>query len=233
MQRLLFALVFAVLFHEIPWFIKEDPGQSYAAVVSPADMHLQLRIDSGDQDDLLTDLVGAATEQAELDCRRAFMQRTFTLYMDQFPYWGQLDRQSIERTSQAVGVFYGGGILVRRCPVSAINTLKYLDTTGTQQTLASDGSTYILDLASEPARIYPAYGIPWPITRWQNNAIQINFTAGYGTSVSNVPYRAKQAIKMLAAHWYRHPESVGVVGEEIAQGYWSCINSLRWSGSPL
>ena len=230
----LFALVCAgMLFHEIPWFIKEVPGQSYLPAVTAEQLKVQCRVDGTDEDDLLRDLVGAATEMAEVDSRRAFISRQFTLQMDQFPYWGQLDRQSIERTSQAVGVFYGGGIDVRKCPVVSIDSLKYLDTTGTQQTLASDGSAYVTDLLSEPARIYPAYGVPWPITRWQSAAIQITFTAGYGPTADTIPYRAKNAIRMLAAHWYWHRESVGSVGEEIAQGYWACINSLRWSASPV
>jgi uncharacterized phiE125 gp8 family phage protein len=198
-------------------------------------MKLQIRVelDTADEDSLLNLLIQAAREKLETDTRRAFIQRQFTLMLDQFPYWGQLDRQSIERTSQAVGVFYGGGIFVRLAPVVSIDSVKYLDTTGTQQTLPSDGSAYVTDIISEPARIYPAYGIPWPITRWQNNAIQIGLTAGYGTTASKVPARARQAILMLASHWYWHRESVGTVGDEVAQGYESCVNSLRWSAGAM
>lgn len=223
-----------MLFHEIPWFFQENSGQTFVEPVALSDLKLQLRIDqtTTDEDSLLTILIQAARELLETDTRRAYIQRQFTLVMDQFPYWGQLDRQSIERTSQAVGVFYGGGIFVRLAPVVSIDSVKYLDTTGVQQTLATDGSAYITDVISEPARIYPAYGIPWPITRWQNNAIQIGLTAGYGATASTVPARARQAILMLAAHWYWHRESVGTVGEEVAQGYQVCVNSLRWSASP-
>jgi hypothetical protein len=222
-----------MLFHEIPWSIKEIAGQSYVEPVTVDELKLQCRIDGPDEELLLADLGKAARELVEHDCRRALIQRQFKLVADQFPYWGQLDRQSIERTSQATGVFYGGGILVRRCPVVSVDVFSYIDTTGALQTLASDGSAYITDVISEPGRIYPAYGIAWPISRWQNNALQITFTAGYGTTVSTVPSRARNAIKMLASHWYWHRESVGIVGDEIAQGYQACVNSLRWSGSPL
>jgi uncharacterized phiE125 gp8 family phage protein len=118
-------------------------------------------------------------------------------------------------------------------PVVSVDTFAYIDTTGALTTLPSDGSAYSTDLISEPSRIYPAYGVAWPITRWQNNALQITFTAGYGATASSVPARAKAAIRMLTSHWYWHRESVGTVGEEIAQGYQACVNSLRWTASPL
>ncbi|HEY2250912.1 MAG TPA: head-tail connector protein [Planctomycetaceae bacterium] len=222
-----------MLFHEIPWYISEVPAQSYIEPVTIDELKVQCRVDSDDENPWLTTAGQAARELLEIDTRRAFIQRSFLLTVDQFPYWGQLDRQSIERTSQAVGVFYGGGFLVRRCPVVSIDQFKYIDTTGTLQTLASDGSAYITDLTSEPARIYPAYGVAWPISRWQNKAIQITFTAGYGLLAASVPARAKAAIKMLVAHWFYHRESVGVVGDEVKQGYQSCVNSLRWSASPV
>ena len=227
-----------MLFHEIPSFIQEVAGQTYDPLLVPRDLYLQLRIDATDEDDLLLDLIGAATEMLESDSRRAFVSRQFSLVMDQFPYWGQLDRQSFERTSQAVGVFYGGGILIRRCPVISIDQLQYMDTTGTLQTLPSDGSDvtsptnqYVTDIISEPARIYPAYGVPWPITRWQRNAVRITFTAGYTTAP--IPKRARNAVKMLAAHWYRHPEAVGAIPQELELGYWSTVRSLRWSAGVI
>lgn len=217
-----------MLFHEIPWRIVEVPGQTYVEPVSLAEMQAQLRITTNEEDSLLSDLIGAARERLETDTRRAFVQRNFTLYLDQFPYWGQLDRQSIERTSQAVGVFYGGGIFMRICPVVAITGIQYLDPSGVQQTMPTDGSAFITDVVSEPARVYPAYAIPWPITRWQNNAIQVSFTAGYSSDASLVPKRAKQAIKLLAANWYWNREA----SAESIDSYVSCVNSLRWSGLP-
>lgn len=219
-----------MLFHEIPWFIKEVAGQTYVEPLTVDELARHVRANSDDEAAELSDLIIAAREKLELDTRRIFIQRNFTLVMDQFPYWGQLDRQSIERTSQAVGVFYGGGIFLRRAPVTAVTQIQYLDPTGTPQVL--DPSKYVTDLISEPARIYPAYAQPWPVTRWQNNAITISFTGGYSTDTSLVPRRARQAIRLLAGHWYWNREAVGTVTQEIALGYDSCVNSLRWSGLP-
>ena len=217
-----------MLFHEIPWRIVEVPGQTYPEPLTITEAAKQCRIYTNDEDDLLGGLIGAARERLEADTRRAFISRNFYLYLDQFPYWGQLDRQSIERTSQAVGVFYGGGIFMRMCPVSAITAIQYLDASGTTQNMPMDGSALSIDLVSEPARVYPAYATPWPITRWQNNAIQVSFTAGYSADASLVPKRAKQAIRLLVAYWYENREAAP---EELGS-YQACVNSLRWSGLP-
>lgn len=222
-----------MLFHEIPWKIVEVAGQTYVEPVSTAELAMQLRVDSNDEDTLLADLIGAAREKFEEDTRRVYITRNFMLYLDQFPYWGQLDRQSLERTSQAVGVFYGGGIFLRKAPVSSVTSIQYVDAAGTTQSLATDGSAYVTDLVSEPARIYPAYGAFWPITRWQNNAIRITFAAGYGATSTTVPKRARQAIRLLAAHWYWNREAVGNKTEEVPLSYQTCVDSLRWSASPL
>lgn len=218
-----------MLFHEIPWQIKTVTGPAIEPV-SVDELKLQLRVDPGSNDEnaLLQDLIAAARELVEIDTRRALISQQLALYMDQFPYWGQLDRQSIERTSQMVGVFYGGGIEVHRPPVLSIDSLQYLNTNGVLTTF--DPAQYITDTVTEPTRIYPAYAVPWPITRWQANAVVVTFTAGYGTDPTSVPARARQAIKMLAAHWFWHRESVGQVGDEIAQGYQRCITSLKWGG---
>jgi len=228
--RLVFSLVVgtvaAMLFHEIPWFIKEVPGQTFVEPVSVSELALQLRVSSNDEDNLLADLIGAAREKLEVDTRRAFIARNFNLVMDQFPYWGQLDRQSIERTSQATGVFYGGGVFMRRCPVSAVTQIQYVDPSGTTKTL--DPSEYSVDLVNEPIRIYPAYGLSWPITRWQNNAITITFTAGYSADSSKVPRLARQAIRLLATEWYWNREA----SAEDLSSYQTCVNALRWSGLP-
>lgn len=45
---------------------------------------------------------------------------------------------------------------------------------------------YLVDAKSQPARITPAYGLSWPATRAQHNAVRVRFVAGYGAA-SAVP----------------------------------------------
>jgi uncharacterized phiE125 gp8 family phage protein len=85
-------------------------------------------------------------------------------------------------------------------PVVSIDYVKYIDSSGTLQTLYDDttsptvgASAIAIDLKSQPARISPPWAGFWPTIRGGDfNAVQIGFTAGYGTA-------------RLAAGSVRHP----------------------------
>ena len=103
-----------------------------------------------------------------------------------------------------------GVIRLPRSPVASVGSVKYYDTTGTQQTLSS--SAYQADLLSAPARIEPAYGYVWPSLYSRMNAVEVNYTAG-ATSPLLVSDTIKVCIKMLMASWYENREAVAVDSE--------------------
>jgi hypothetical protein len=96
-----------------------------------------------------------------------------------------------------------------------------------QQTLAS--TEYESDLYAEPALIRPAFGKTWPTTYERFNAVELTAVVGYGAA-SAVPEDAKQAIRMLAAHWYEHSETVivGTISKEIDLSYAALAGRLKW-----
>jgi uncharacterized phiE125 gp8 family phage protein len=47
----------------------------------------------------------------------------------------------------------------------------------------------------------------------EEGAITVRFIAGYGDTADQVPERIKQAILMLAGHWYETRDMGGVPGE--------------------
>lgn len=62
-------------------------------------------------------------------------------------------------------------------PLRRVDALQYVDNDGVLQTL--DASKYVVDTDGEPARIYPAYGEVWPVTRNQRRAVILRYSAGY------------------------------------------------------
>ena len=165
--------------------------------------HCRLEESFNDEDDLLTAYLATARGLVEKHAERGLVDQTWTLYLDCFP-------QEIE---------------LRKCPVSSATVvITYTDTDGTTQTLATD--QYRVDHRSEPARIQPAYGVTWPATRNQTNAVSVAFSVGY----TSVPAEACMAIKLLVGHWYRNREAVGQVGSEIQLAYTSLVDSIRWGG---
>lgn len=115
---------------------------------------LHLRVDGSDEDALITALIAAAREACEDRIDGTVPVTGWRLTLDAFP----------------------GAIKLLRGPVSSVQSVKYLDTTGVEQTLSP--LDYLVDTASTPGYIVPAYGKAWPETRDQINAVEVEYTAG-------------------------------------------------------
>lgn len=142
-------------------------------------------------DPQLSALIATARQQAELELRRSLITQTLDLYLDKFPgvdYW-LTDRRN-QRDDDDV-------ILLP--PLQSVSTITYVDTAGATQTLAAD--QYLVDAVSQPARIAPAYGVSWPSTRDQANAVKVRFIAGYGAAAA-VPACVKQWMLVKIAEWH-------------------------------
>lgn len=125
--------------------------------------------DITDFDDELDEIIPAAVELVETDCRRALMPQTWTLRLDCFRDYE---------------------IELRRPPIQTVSFVKY--TTGGVLTTFSSAN-YQVDINTEPGRIRPAYGLCWPVAQIVQNSVQIQFVAGYA-SADAVPIVAKRAI---------------------------------------
>ena len=112
-------------------------------------------MDSTDEDALVSLHLAAAVAEVEKDTERAIVWQRYTLTLDSFP------QRAID---------------LEIAPARKLESLRYVDTAGTTQTLAT--TEYAVDLQREPARLVPAYGLTWPTTRAQENDITITFTAG-------------------------------------------------------
>lgn len=125
--------------------------------------------DVGSEIILLNSLTAAARRYAENDLNRYLITQTLNAYFDEFQE-----------------VFY-------LPPLQSVTSIKYIDTAGVEQTLASSG--YLVDSNSKPARITVSYGNSWPSIRSQNGAVVIQFVAGYGDA-DDVPHCIKNWMLM-------------------------------------
>jgi uncharacterized phiE125 gp8 family phage protein len=84
--------------------------------------------------------------------------------------------------------------------------VKYTDSTGVQRTFAA--TEYGVSTARTPGAIVLEYQKDWPTDTLRNtDPIEVQFTCGYGLP-TQVPHQLRQAIRMLAAHFYEHREAV-------------------------
>jgi uncharacterized phiE125 gp8 family phage protein len=167
--------------------------------VTLAECRQQLRIDTLDDDTLLTALITAARESCEHLLGRALITQTLELVLDEFPS--------------------GDEICLQRPPVSSITSIKYLDDAGVEQTWSS--ANYTLDTDDISARVLLATPTTiYPSTYDRDSAVRIRYVAGYGAA-SAVPVAIKQwiLIRVATLYEYRTQIMAGVSVNELPGGF--------------
>jgi uncharacterized phiE125 gp8 family phage protein len=156
-----------------------------------------LRVDHSTDDGLIEIQIAAARQLIEAVTGRALVTQTWRLDLSAFPAEPE-------------------PIVLPRAPTASLTSVQYLDTNGTLTTL--DAANYLLLADSGPtagpAQLVPAYGVLWPATREQPNAVRITFVAGYGLAVA-VPPPLKAAILLHVGDLYANREAA-TAGTEIA-----------------
>jgi len=145
--------------------------------VSSTELKAFLRIDHTDEDTLLTSLITAARQMAEDYCQRSFITQTWKAYANDFP--------------DEIELLHG--------KVISVTTIKYSVTTALDTTLSS--SSYNASTETDVCTIFPVDS--WPETDNDfPNSIEVAYTAGYGSSESDVPEVIVDVIKRIAADQY-------------------------------
>lgn len=128
----------------------------------------------------LDGLIEAATGYVEGFLEKALLPQTWELTLPEFP---------------------DGFINVPVLPLRSVESIKYIDPDGVEQTL--DPTRYETDTGS--GRIIPIYGKRWPSTRNQLNAVTARYEAGF----DEVPEQIKTAILLVVGFLYENREGQG------------------------
>lgn len=159
--------------------------------ITLAEAKLHCRVDTADDDALITALIVAARNQAEDRTGRALVTQKWRLDLDGFPV---------------------DAIEIPLPPLASVESITYLDSNGTRQTL--DAAEYQVVANETPGRVLPAYGKSWPGFRVAPGSVQVSFTAGYGAAAA-VPQAIKQWMLLQIGHGYGVREAVSV-GDPVA-----------------
>lgn len=181
-----------------------------------ARLHLKLDTDvSGSppthpDDDLITRLITVAREAAENYTGRAIAQQQYELALDAFPS--------------------GDEVSLQTSPVTAIDSVTYVDTAGATQTLSA-GVYHLDDYQMVPA-MRLGWSQQWPATRDQGNAVKITFTAGStDTDSPNTfpcPMAIMQAMLLTIGHLYENRQSTtGTQRYELPDGVKALLTPYR------
>jgi uncharacterized phiE125 gp8 family phage protein len=165
-----------------------------AATQTPIDLveaKQHLRVSHNLEDELINGLIEAATDQLQVPngyLNRALVTQTWKI--------------SVQRPDEC------GRIYLPCNPVQSITAFEYYDENESLEEVTI--ANFHLFKNDDCAYLEPKDGFSWPTTFARQDAIQIEFTCGYGDP-SDVPQPIKQAIKLLLTHWYENRSNV-VVG---------------------
>ena len=142
---------------------------------------------SASEEDLVESLIIAARQWCEEYLGRAIGVQTIELRMAGFPD----DAEPI----------------VLRSPIIEVNSVKYLDTNGDEQTMDEDD--YLVSDA-DPAEIVPVSA--WPVAFGSSDSVRVEYDAGYSAFVSPMTYQElprtiRTAILMMVADMYTNREA--------------------------
>lgn len=143
--------------------------------LAEAKQHLSIANGDTAHDTYVSSLIAAARQQWEQDTQAYLMQRTMVWKLP-----GLRELQFPHR------------------PVTSIDSITYYDGANSQQTLAT--SLYDLDTANNAIR--RTYLAVWPVTLGRWDAVQITYTLGRYTLVSEVDAISKQAMLLLIGYWF-------------------------------
>jgi uncharacterized phiE125 gp8 family phage protein len=126
-------------------------------------------------------------------------------------------------------VFANCHITIPLPPLQSVDAVTYVDNDGVAQTLATSSYDVIGIGGDAPAMIALAYGASWPSTRWQPDAIGVEFTAGYGDTPDDVPSDIQAALLLTIGHLYRNRETVvtGTIATELPQAAQAILDRRR------
>lgn len=135
--------------------------------ITLAEARMQCRVDTTDEDALLTVYIGAARAMLEHECGRRFALQTWRQTLDEFPSTGDIEMKVMG-------------------PANSVSQIQYVDAAGTLTTLSA--SAYVLDADTPPAGwVLTADGVDWPSTKEVANAVRLDIVCGNCTTIADVP----------------------------------------------
>lgn len=153
-----------------------------------AEAKAHLKVDTNDEDGLIQTLITAARLHVETLTERALITQNWRLIRDAWPR--------------------GRVLQIPIGPVQAINDVRIYDDDDVVATVSAEN--YLVEVAGVPARLAMRGGRAWPKPGRALAGIEIDFTAGYGPEPQHVPASLRQAVLLLAAHWFTHREPVAL-----------------------
>ena len=158
--------------------------------VTGAEAMAHLRLDSEEELAQLHGAVRAARNAVESWTGRALITQSWRLVLDVWP--------------GAVGGSPARFIEMPKPPLISVQQVALFNDADQQSVY--DAAFYFVDAASAPGRLVLRNTAEAPVAQRAANGLQIDFTCGYGAAPGDAPPPLRQAVLMLAAHYFENRE---------------------------
>ncbi len=174
-----------------------------------------LRVTHSEDDTLIGSLIAAGIESAQNFTNMRFGSTTYIMYLESWTdvyvsntYDGYLYRDVATSLNTAQGGYYSpytglAQFILPYPPLDRITGVQYYDRANVQQSFSSYNS---FAFTNQKGFIEITKGTDLPDVYERADAIQINFTGGFGSSGSDIPDAIKQAILLIVGHLYEKRE---------------------------
>lgn len=205
--------------------------------VSLDEAKAQLRLETSDDDAFVSTLLLIARKHVESYCNRGLVKQKWEAVLDEFPNnarspwythscgrWSSFDRWPCQACELFIELRKGQ--LADLGVASAVESVKYIDLAGVQQTLVLN-TDYVVNPVNVPGRVHLAFGKSWPEARRQWDAVRITYSVGW--AVDAVPEPIKQGMLLLVSQMYEHrvPEVTGTIATAIKFSFEALLNPYR------
>jgi uncharacterized phiE125 gp8 family phage protein len=163
------------------------------------EMKLFLKVDTTDEDLLITSLISSARKAVEDYCNITMCTKVYDYYLDNFTDTIELPMPPCK----TVDAF-------------TCSNLSYVEST----IPSTKYKTFIFNgLRRSEVIKYPATSYDYEIP--PTNGIRIRFTAGYGATASTVPDALKTVVKLVVSHWFenRNSSDIPQIAKTIAKQF--------------
>ena len=161
-----------------------------------------------DFDTTLQELIKSASQAVSNDLGRALITTTYTLYLERWP---------------------GREIQLPYPPLLAVDSIKYWgESTETLDTFSS--SSYTVATSGDPGIVWLNQNKDWPELMDRPTPVEVQFQAGYGADIDDIPGSIQAAVTMTAAYLFDQPVPVitGTIATELPLGVSRLIDAERF-----
>lgn len=196
--------------------------------VTTDELKSHLRLSGSDEDAYLSALITEARTTIEDQLNLAMVDQTWEVALDN---WGHSSASWWDgvRDGAMADVFAPdakSSVEMPRYPLDSVTSVKTYDEDSTE-TDVTVATTFDVDVYRVPGRLTLKAGATWPVATRANNAIIIQYIAGYGTA-SDVPAPLKRAVRQLASYMYEHRGDGCSAGEALADsGVMSILDAYK------